>query len=77
MISKTDFVLIELKGAEKAGAWELECATSKCQDLIFKLIWKIEIQMSPMVFGMLHASKSCTIMLRSNLDRVTICQKVQ
>ena len=40
MISKTDFVLIELKGAEKAGAWKIECATSKCQDLIFKLILK-------------------------------------
>ena len=77
MISKTDFVSIELKGAEIAGAWKSECATSKCQDFIFKLIWKIGIQMSPMVFGMLHASKYCTIMLRSHLDRVTICQKVQ
>ena len=75
MISKTDFVSIELKGAEIAGAWKSECATSKCQDLIFKLIWRIVIQMSLIVFGMLHPSKSCTRMLRSYLDRVAICQK--
>ena len=77
------FVLIELKGAEKADAGKYECATSKCQDLIFKhcQICKIGIQMSQIVrfseFN-IFASKSCNIMLRfiSYLDRATICQKV-
>lgn len=46
-----EFLLIELKGAEKADAGKYERATSKCQDLIFKhwQICKIGIQKSQMV----------------------------